>query len=64
MHRIYQNFLFTLVIVFFSNSVSAQVDTTPPAVSVNPQLIDIFNARPPKEYVIGGITVTGNKSFD
>lgn len=64
MHRIYQNFLFVLIIGFFSNSVSAQVDTTPPAVSVNPQLIDIFNARPPKEYVIAGITVTGNKSFD
>ena len=64
MHRIYQNFLFVVVIVFFSNPASAQVDTTPPAVSINPQLIDIFNARPPREYVIAGITVTGNKSFD
>jgi len=63
MHRIYQNFLFVVIIVFLSNTAFAQVDTVPP-VSVNPQLMDIFNARPPKEYIIAGITVTGNKSFD
>ena len=72
MHRIYQNFLFVVIIVFFSSPILAQVDTIPgklpvdtvPGISVNPQLIDIFNARPPKEYVIAGITVTGSKSFD
>jgi outer membrane protein insertion porin family len=63
MHRIYQNFLLIVVIGFFSIPASAQIDTVP-SVSIDPRLIDIFNARPPKEYVIGGITVSGNKSFD
>ena len=63
MHRIYQNFLLIVVTTFFSNSLLAQVDTIPP-VSVNPQLLEIFNVKPPKEYIIAGITVTGNKSFD
>lgn len=62
MQRIYQNFLFIVIAVFSSTTIKAQ-DTTFP-VSVNPQLIDIFNNRPPKDFVIGGITVTGNKSFD
>lgn len=64
MHRIYQNFLFVVIIGFFSSPAMAQVDTTPPAVSINPQLIEIFNAKPPKEYILAGIIVTGNKSFD
>ena len=63
MHRIYQNFLLIVLATFFSNSLLAQVDTVPP-VSINPQLLEIFNAKPPKEYIIAGITVTGNKSFD
>jgi len=63
MHRIYQNFLLIVLTTFFSNSLLAQVDTLPP-VSINPQLLDIFNTKPPKEYTIAGITVTGNKSFD
>ena len=63
MHRIYQNFLLIVLTTFFSNSLLAQVDTVPP-VSINPQLLEIFNAKPPKEYIIAGITVTGNKSFD
>lgn len=62
MHRIYQNFLLIFFIAF-SASALAQVDTIPP-VSVNPKLLEIFNARVPKEYTIAGISVTGNKSFD
>lgn len=62
MHRIYQSFLLILLITFCSNTLLAQVDTTP--VSINPQLQEIFNAKPPKEYTIAGIVVTGNKSFD
>jgi outer membrane protein insertion porin family len=64
MYRIYQNFLFVVIIGFFSSPALAQVVDSVPAVSVNPELIDIFNKRPPKEYIIGGIIVTGNKSFD
>jgi outer membrane protein insertion porin family len=62
MHRIYQNLLFIGILALLSNQATAQVDTTP--VSINPQLQDIFNSRPPKEFIIAGITVTGNKSFD
>jgi outer membrane protein insertion porin family len=65
MHRIYQNFLLIVITVFIGNTVVAQVtpDTTHP-VSVNPQLMEIFNSKTPKEYKIAGITVTGNKGFD
>ena len=65
MHRIYQNFLFLVVTFFIGNTVVAQVisDTSNP-VSVNPQLMEIFNSKTPKEYKIAGITVTGNKGFD
>ena len=62
MHRIYQNFLFIGIIALLSNQAIAQIDTTP--VSINPQLQGIFNSKPPKEYTIAGIAVTGNKSFD
>jgi outer membrane protein insertion porin family len=63
MQRIYQNFLFIAIAVFSSQLGMAQaVDSTP--VSVNPQLLDIFNNRLPKEYTIAGISVTGNQSFD
>ena len=65
MHRIYQNFLLVVITIFVCNSVIAQVipDSTHP-VSINPNLIDIFNSKSPKEYLLGGITVTGNKGFD
>ena len=66
MRRIYQNFLLILISCFTGNAVVAQIvpDTSHP-VSVNPALIDIFNPKTaPKEYVIGGISVTGNKGFD
>lgn len=33
-------------------------------ISVDPALQDIFNNRPPKEYTIAGITVTGTRAFD
>lgn len=60
MQRIYQNFLF-IAFLSISQLATAQIDSTP--VSVNPQLIEIFNNRP-KEYTIAGISVTGNQSFD
>ncbi|MEN9571503.1 MAG: hypothetical protein RL172_2734, partial [Bacteroidota bacterium] len=63
MHRIYQNFLLIVFIAFFSSPALAQVDTLPP-VSINPQLLEIFDSKFAKEYTIAGITVSGNKSFD
>ncbi len=61
MQRIYQNFLLIITALLSSQLAIAQIDSTP--VSVNPQLLEIFNNRP-KEYVIAGISVTGNQSFD
>lgn len=68
MHRIYQNFFLIVVLFLSGQQVSAQnepstpADTTP--VSINPELLQIFNARTPKVYTIAGISVTGTKSYD
>ena len=62
MHPIYKRIFFIVTILVSSQFVVAQNDTTP--VSVNPELINIFNTKIPKEYTIAGITVTGTKSFD
>ena len=62
MHPIYKRIFFIVTILFSSQFVVAQNDTTP--VSGNPELINIFNTKIPKEYTIAGITVTGTKSFD
>lgn len=62
MQRIYQNVLLIFSFVFTGFQVSAQTDTIP--VSVDPALQDIYNSKYPKEYTIGGITVTGARSFD
>jgi hypothetical protein len=39
-------------------------DTIPPAASVNPELLAIYDAKVPKKYIIAGIKVTGNIKFD
>ena len=62
MHLIYKRIFFIVSILFSSQFVMAQSDTTP--VSVNPELLNIFNSKFPKEYTIAGITVTGTKAFD
>ena len=62
MQGIYRKFLFLAVVCFFSHNLWAQNDTIP--VSVNPALQEIFTAKYPKSYTIGGITVTGTKAFD
>ncbi len=62
MQRIYKGIFFITILIFSSQFVSAQSDTTP--VSVNPQLQDIFISKIPKEYTIAGITVTGARAFD
>src|SRR6478736_5722772 len=60
----YQNVLLVFAFLFTGFHSIAQVsgDTTP--VSVNPELQGIYNSKFPKEYTIGGITVTGSRSFD
>ncbi len=62
MQRIYQNFLIIVVAVFSSQLVFGQNDTIP--VSINPQLLEIFNSKIPKQFTLAGITVSGAKAFD
>jgi outer membrane protein insertion porin family len=65
MHRIYQKLLITVLLFSCGKLLLAQqTDTTRPGLSVNPELTNIFNNKPPKEYTIAGVTVTGNRSFD
>lgn len=58
MHRIYTRIFFIVTFVFGSQLVMAQ------NTSVDPALENIFNNKPPKEYTIAGITVTGTQAFD
>jgi len=62
MQRIYTGILFIAILLFGSQFVWAQKDTTP--VSINPALQEIFNSKTPKEYTIAGITVHGTRAFD
>jgi outer membrane protein insertion porin family len=62
MQRIYPNFLLIVIAVFSTQLAFSQNDTIP--VSVNPQLMEIFNSKTPKQYTLAGITVTGAKAFD
>ena len=57
MHRIYTRIFFIVTVLFTSQPLLAQI-------SVNPALQDIFNSKPPKEYTIAAINVTGTKAFD
>jgi outer membrane protein insertion porin family len=61
MQLIYKRIFFIITILFSTQFVNAQIDTT---VSVDPELINIFNSKTPKEYTIAGITVGGTKAFD
>lgn len=63
MRSIYQKSLFAVVFLLTGYTSLAQ-DTPKPSVSVNPELLKIFDSKYPKEYTIAGITVTGTKSFD
>ncbi len=64
MYRIYPKSILTALVFLIGQQLFAQIqgDTTP--VSVNPALQEIFNSKYPKQYTIGGITVTGSKAFD
>lgn len=42
----------------------AQDTTENPVTNLNPELLNIFNEKTPKKYIIAGIEVTGNKYFD
>ncbi|RTL58337.1 MAG: outer membrane protein assembly factor [Sphingobacteriales bacterium] len=58
----------SLLIVFFVSCFAVTgysqqpADTTP--VSIDPELLNIFNAKVPKKYTIGGIKIAGNRYYD
>ena len=66
MRKTYQNVFLLFLLLTLGGSAFSQgnpgQDTMPS--SIDPQLLDIFNSRPPKEYTIAGITVSGSQSFD
>ncbi len=62
MQRIYPNFLLIFIAVLSTQFAFSQNDTIP--VSVNPQLMEIFDSKTPIQYNLAGITVTGAKAFD
>ena len=62
MQRIYPNFLLIVIAVLTSQLAFSQKDTIP--VSIDPQLMEIFNSKTPKQFNLAGVTVTGAKAFD
>lgn len=57
--------LFLLVFACFTvGSIRAQVVTDTVPTSIDPDLENIGTSKVPKEYIIGGITVTGTKRYD
>src|SRR5579871_2847512 len=64
MHRNYKRAFSILFLLILTKAVIAQNDSTPPPVSVNPALLNIFNTKIPKEYTISEINVVGTFSFD
>lgn len=57
----YWHCLLAVLMMFGAIAVQAQ-DTT--AVSVDPELENIFSQKSPKEYIVGSVVVSGNKYFD
>ena len=63
MHKLYKILLLIVTCGAASNiAFSQETDTT--LKSINAELINIFNQKPPKKYKISKITVTGNRYFD
>lgn len=61
--------LLIFIALSLANTAAAQSDTIPgkdtiPGVSVDPELLNILNAKVPKKYVIQEIKVTGARLFD
>jgi len=57
--------IFLLVFTLFTiGSLRAQVVTDTVPTSIDPELEGILNSKAAKEYVVGGITVTGTKRYD
>lgn len=65
MHRSSRHVLLLVVMLgIFAMAAEGQHSDTLAPVSINPQLLDIFNSKSPRTYQLGGITVTGYQAFD
>ncbi|HSC53892.1 MAG TPA: POTRA domain-containing protein [Phnomibacter sp.] len=53
-----------LLALLMIGAVVGQAQDTPIITSVDPELENIFNQKTGKEYIVGSVTVTGNKYFD
>ena len=58
-----KTFIASFLSLLFVTSGFTQTDTVP-AVSVDPELLAIFDSKNPKKYIIADIKVTGNVKFD
>ncbi len=63
MYKFYKCLLIMLICGSVGSVALAQ-ETTPDIKSINTDLINIFNQKPPKKYKISKITVSGNRYFD
>jgi outer membrane protein insertion porin family len=61
--RTFSYFLLVFAL-FIVGSLRAQVVTDTVPTSIDPELENILNSKSAKEYIIGGITVTGTKRYD
>jgi hypothetical protein len=63
MQRIYQNLVLIAAFLITTHSATAQISDTTAPVSVDPALLEIFNAKFPKEYTIAWQHIPGIVSF-
>ncbi len=60
--------IFALLVIVLSSAVAIHAqdlrDTLPPATSVDPKLLEWENARIPKEYTIGTVSISGIRHLD
>jgi outer membrane protein insertion porin family len=57
-------FFLPIFCLFLTNAVKAQDSDTTHPLSVDPELLALFNSKVPKEYIIAGIKITGTKYLD
>ena len=63
LRKITQIFFITILTLPFSSRLRAQVKDTIPD-SIDPRLQEVLESPQPREYVIGGLKVTGTKRYD
>ncbi len=64
MYKLYKFLLLSFLCVGVSAVAFSQDSTITDVKSINAELLNIFNQKPPKKYKIANIKVTGNRYFD